>query len=390
MADEPPEDQEHEEGEEGQEVRPYVRRRSTNRTWPRMEREPNGIWYGYFFDPVRGKKRIVSLGTRNEDEAYERFVQARKGVAAFKKRPEYESFKSVAEKFLVYLDTADHLSPETIRRYKLGIANALPYFAKCSIHAVTRRMIKNFKNDRKAKVTVNSARNDVAAVSALFNWLVDSEIVSANVTRGIWKKGEVRVARPHYVPSVDEIRRIREVLALEARPIFDALVSTGCRLGEIQRANVGDVNFEYDFLRVIRKGGKQDYVPLNPVLLRAIRESLAARPNARPEDPLFVNRHGKRYLRITRSLATACRRAGVPRCTHHSLRHFYGTYLREMGKGYDAIADLMGHTSPKITKAIYVHKKGAEALAAAQELGQKLEKSWNSQKVAKFERRKKR
>ena len=57
-----------------------------------------------------------------------------------------------------------------------------------------------------------------------------------------------------------------KMLVIEGDPGY------GCRLGEIQKANIGDVNFDRGTLRVVRKGGKTEYIPLNPEALACIEK----------------------------------------------------------------------------------------------------------------------
>jgi site-specific recombinase XerD len=52
-----------------------------------------------------------------------------------------------------------------------------------------------------------------------------------------------------------------------------AFGNTGCPLAEIQNTSVSDVDFEQRLLRVIRKGGKEDYVPLNAAESMAVGKS---------------------------------------------------------------------------------------------------------------------
>ena len=104
---------------------------------------------------------------------------------------------------------------------------------------------------------------------------------------------------------------------------------------------------------------------MNEIVITCIREELQGR-DPQPEDPLFLNNHGKRYKRITRSLRTACKRAGVPHCTHHSLRHAYATILHERGIDMGTISKLPGCASPTITQNIYVHWKEDRIKQAAQ------------------------
>ncbi|WP_345637162.1 tyrosine-type recombinase/integrase [Rugosimonospora acidiphila] len=63
-----------------------------------------------------------------------------------------------------------------------------------------------------------------------------------------------------------------------------------------------------------------------------------------PMDPRNLNRH----------FADLCDRAGVRRVRFHDLRHSCATLLDEQGVKIENIQDVLGHSSPTITKTLYV------------------------------------
>lgn len=132
--------------------------------------------------------------------------------------------------------------------------------------------------------------------------------------------------------------------------------------------NIRDADFEGSRLRIVRKGGRIDFVPMSGRMREVIGEELQGRPGAERTEPLFLNREGKRYRCIRSPLATACRLAGIPHCSHHSLRHAYATILREKGEKVETISRLLGHTSPTTTRNIYVHWRDKDVERAAESI----------------------
>jgi integrase len=63
-----------------------------------------------------------------------------------------------------------------------------------------------------------------------------------------------------------------------------------------------------------------------------------------PIEPRNMNRH----------LDALCARAGVPRIRFHDLRHSCATLLYDQGAQIEHIQDVLGHSSPTVTKTIYV------------------------------------
>jgi integrase/recombinase XerC len=118
--------------------------------------------------------------------------------------------------------------------------------------------------------------------------------------------------------------------------------------------NVRDADLDNRALKVIGKGGKERLIPMNQDLLRFMREELAQRPGAQSDDPLFVNREGKRYRSLRTPLTRACEIAGVPHLLHHSLRHAYATLQYNRGTDMVLLSRLLGHANPTVTQVIYV------------------------------------
>lgn len=92
---------------------------------------------------------------------------------------------------------------------------------------------------------------------------------------------------------LEEVNLIVEQLHKWARRFFLALCTTGCRLGEIQKANIGDVSFDRGTLRVIRKGGKPQQIPLNPEALAYIEDEVKFGPRDSGRSRVPISRYSQ-------------------------------------------------------------------------------------------------
>lgn len=152
-----------------------------------------------------------------------------------------------------------------------------------------------------------------------------------------------------------------EYAAWRDKALFEALYSTGCRIGEMLPVTWGEIDFARGTLIVTGKGAKDRLVILGQparAALTALRAA-AARTGA-PTDgaapvflsdalgPLtrtFVERRMKRYL-VEAGLSTDV--------TPHKLRHSFATHLLDAGADLRSVQEMLGHASLATTQ-VYTH-----------------------------------
>ena len=72
----------------------------------------------------------------------------------------------------------------------------------------------------------------------------------------------------------------------------------------------------------------------------------------------------KPWSNVTRDLARACARAGVPRVTPNDLRRTFASWLIQGGVSNRIVADLLGHASTRMVDLVYGHLDDATRRAA--------------------------
>lgn len=152
-----------------------------------------------------------------------------------------------------------------------------------------------------------------------------------------------------------------EYAARRDKALFEALYSTGCRIGEMLPVTWGEIDFARGALVVTGKGAKDRLVILGRPAreaLSALRETAAARGAPTdgaaavfltdafgPMSRRFAERRMKRYLA----------EADLPTdLTPHKLRHSFATHLLDAGADLRSVQEMLGHASLSTTQ-VYTH-----------------------------------
>ncbi len=144
--------------------------------------------------------------------------------------------------------------------------------------------------------------------------------------------------------------------------ILETLYGCGLRVSELLHLKCSDLFLEESFIRVVGKGNKERFVPVNTYLVGCLNTfTTKVRPHypiqKGSEDVLFLNRRGKGLTRamiftIIRDLATKIDLQ--KKISPHTFRHSFATHLLENGADLRAIQQMLGHESITTTE-VYVH-----------------------------------
>jgi integrase/recombinase XerD len=146
------------------------------------------------------------------------------------------------------------------------------------------------------------------------------------------------------------------------RTLLETLYSCGLRVSELITLQISDLFFEEGFIRVLGKGNKQRFVPINLQTEKYInfyKSTIRNHINVQKgfEDTLFLNRRGKQLTRVMifTIIKDLCIKTGFKKkISPHTFRHSFATHLLENGADLRAIQQMLGHESITTTE-IYMH-----------------------------------
>ena len=166
-----------------------------------------------------------------------------------------------------------------------------------------------------------------------------------------WEKLLKTATDSIYDPDISSYAHGRAKLELA---LLYAYGGAGLRLSEAINLTITDVVDE-GFLRVIRKGGREDFVPVEDEVLRGIKDYFETKGvngqyvfHGKDHDTPMAPRTAQTIIK------GLCRRAGLDDVHVHSLRHTCGYQLRKLGASERDIQDVLGHQNIATTQ-IYTH-----------------------------------
>jgi site-specific recombinase XerD len=159
------------------------------------------------------------------------------------------------------------------------------------------------------------------------------------------------VGRPDSLPRPFTREECERLLALEIVPDEDLvrslLLFTGQRVSAVCGLTVGSITLDPPTIRVRLKGGREQVIPMHPVLAAKVAAHLLTKAGARAYMPLVSYRNGKPLSRSTVERWTQRwgAEAGVPKCIPHRFRHSYATELLEATSDLRVVQEALGHQS---------------------------------------------
>lgn len=267
--------------------------------------------------------------------------------------------KNHIKKYLEHLKNERGLSANTISVYERDLKE-FAKFAKNS-KSITRNHIRGFlvslseKNNQPV-----TKRRKITSLKNYFRFLINENLLKDDPTQNM-QAIKVQKKEPKYL-TAQEIQKLMQVVQKEKSKyakrnevIVRTLAETGIRLSELTNLNVGYVNVIEKTISVVRKGNKEQTLPINIKLNVLLKDFIK---NKESNEPLLVSNYGRRITnrRVGLLVQGYVKKAGIekPNISCHSLRHSFCVRLLEQGVDIKTIQILAGHSSIETTGS-YLH-----------------------------------
>ncbi|HHX62117.1 MAG TPA: tyrosine-type recombinase/integrase [Epulopiscium sp.] len=241
------------------------------------------------------------------------------------------------------------LKKGSLENYRNVIVDFSRYILK-PVNQIETNDIRHYLAIYHEHVKATTLNSKLSKLRAFFGWLHSEKYIESNPAFNI-------------EPAIVE-ERIRKGLTLEQmellrtccitkreKAIVEFAYTTGCRVSEISKVNIADLNFDEMSLYVIGKGDKEREVYFNERAKIIINDYLNSRSDVWPT--LFAKHKGVGGIgrnTILREISRVGKRMSPPLRTYpHLLRHTFATHAINAGIPIEVVQELLGHESPATT-----------------------------------------
>lgn len=245
------------------------------------------------------------------------------------------------------------LSPRTLTAYEHTVRTILKYVPK-GIQEITTDDVKYFmKCKQDENVSIRTINNNIRNLKSFFNFLTVNGLIFNNPMIKIHKiKEPVIVKKPF---SNNELVRLRYAFHkkhVRDAAIFELLLSSGMRIGELINLKINDVNLTNKTCIVLGKGNKERVCYFNETTKFLLESYLNSRRDN--NQYLFVSLK-KPYKQlgangIERIIRNTGKDCGIENAHPHRLRRTFATGLLRKGVPIEQIKEYLGHTGISTTQ----------------------------------------
>lgn len=304
-----------------------------------------------------GREYRQSLKTASRNVALKRFKEWEENVSAFAHG--FKVRRSYQDAMYHFLTShVPNLKPKSQARYRTSAKKLTSQFENYDLHQITHGKLKEFEIWRRSEgAKAPTIRRDLACLSSMFETIItDWDLEIVNPVPQFLKKRRKRglresQPRTRYLTHEEEV----ELLAHAAdylKPMIEFAIDTGLRLEEQFSLTWANVSLERSEITIRNtKSGVDRVVPL---LKRSAQNSAHFSRHIKPPHYVFHKKDGSRYIRVTRGLAGAARRAGIKGLTWHDLRRTCGCrLLQDYELSIEQVSKWLGHKSIAQTQRAY-------------------------------------
>jgi integrase len=343
----------------------------------RVRESGNKSWYAVY--SRHGRPRWMSIGPANAIALSDARMLAAEAMLAVARGKDPAAERKTERGSGTFVELAAKYIGQHAKKHNkswqqaayLVERSAIPRWGKLQASAITKGDIKQMMAKIAAPITANQT---LAAVSAIFTWAVDEDLVPTNPCRGVARnptKSRERVLGNSEVPRV---WKGLDAVEPSRAGALKTILLLGQRPGETSAMRIehirdgwwelpGEANEVWPGTK-----NKQNHRVWIPAPARTI---IAEFTGERTVGYVFAAARGGPTTALDPVMRDVCAKAGIePPARPHDLRRTHGSTITALGFGRDAMDRIQNHRSKTVTDVYDRHgyadenKRAMEAVAA--------------------------
>ena len=246
----------------------------------------------------------------------------------------------------VYIKSKENvLSPATIRGYRGLINNISENIMSMQLDKITLPVLQTFINEYSATHSPKSVRNMNGFIVAVLNYN-GAEVKTPRLPQ--------KEKKDIYIPTEEDVKRILQEFKGNRYEAFIVLATMGLRRSEICALTPEDLNGNVLTInKALVQNEKKEWV------IKQTKTESSTRKIILPDELVkLLNEKGfyegnpeNLYFNLQR----AQKRLGIPQFPLHKLRHFFASYMHDLGYSDKQIQEFGGWKTDSIMKTVYQH-----------------------------------
>jgi|TARA_B110000495_G_C23022545_1_gene606879 site-specific recombinase XerD len=223
-------------------------------------------------------------------------------------------------------------------------------------------LARKFISELNKKYSNKSILRIISHLRSFCNILAKKKIISNNFFNDL-SNPKIEKKLP-IVATIKEIDQLIDSIDLTKKygirdkSIIEIIYSTGMRVSELHKLNLGDIDLEMNQAIVFGKGNKYRSVIFGNSAKNLLKKYLLNRDKFKiNEKAFFLNNRGERLsIRTIQYIVKKYVSLSMldNKFHTHTLRHSFATHLLDGGADLRVVQELLGHSSAKTTE-IYTH-----------------------------------
>ncbi len=296
-------------------------------------------------------------------------------------------FNELAERWLAA--KRPDLKASSAARRATAVKALGPYFNGRLVRAIGAKEVETWKINRGPSISPRTWNIEVETLKQIFVYARDTlRIVLNNPVEKLKRKKERKAGI--VIPSKEQFRALVDELRSghrstgEAADLVEFLAYSGCRIGEVRSLRWQDINQELGTVLITggelgTKNHEARVIPLFAPVARLVQSMRTGKRFDSGDKPVFQIKNA------TLQIAGACKRIGLPRFGHHTMRHFFCSNAIEAGCDFKVIAEWLGHKDGGVLVAMtYGHLRREHSVAMARRITFDAAEETTVEKVVQF------